>query len=129
MDCPKCQSEMEEVVYGKLKNRIAVDRCLACKGIWFDNGEAEALQKLWFAENLDVGDHQVGERHNRQLNAHCPRCNNLMLSSLSDSMSKIRYEYCAEHGMYFDAGEFSRSHYDALMAQFKANASSNAALP
>jgi hypothetical protein len=39
MRCPKCgQPLLEERYHG-----IQVDRCAACRGIWFDTGEAESL--------------------------------------------------------------------------------------
>jgi len=39
MRCPKCGQELKEERY----HRISVDRCTACRGIWFDAGEAESL--------------------------------------------------------------------------------------
>jgi len=39
MRCPKCGEALQEERY----HGVAVDRCAACKGIWFDAGEAEGL--------------------------------------------------------------------------------------
>jgi len=39
MRCPKCGQPLQEERY----NRVQVDRCTACGGIWFDAGEAESL--------------------------------------------------------------------------------------
>ncbi len=39
MRCPKCGQELREERY----HRIHVDRCTACRGVWFDAGEAESL--------------------------------------------------------------------------------------
>jgi hypothetical protein len=39
MRCPKCGGTLAEERY----HGTPVDRCTACKGIWFDAGEAEAL--------------------------------------------------------------------------------------
>ena len=39
MRCPKCGHHLKEEHY----HGVAVDRCSACKGIWFDAGEAEGL--------------------------------------------------------------------------------------
>jgi len=37
MKCPKCGGQMEEVDFEKLK----VDRCTSCEGLYFDKGEFE----------------------------------------------------------------------------------------
>lgn len=39
MRCPKCGQPLQEERY----HGIQVDRCTACRGIWFDSGEAESL--------------------------------------------------------------------------------------
>lgn len=39
MRCPKCGQPLQEERYQK----VQVDRCTACAGIWFDAGEAESL--------------------------------------------------------------------------------------
>jgi len=39
MRCPKCGQELTEERY----HRVLVDRCPACRGVWFDAGEAESL--------------------------------------------------------------------------------------
>ena len=39
MKCPKCGGQMEEVAL----EGIMIDKCTECQGIYFDNGELEAL--------------------------------------------------------------------------------------
>ncbi len=39
MKCPKCGSSMEEIEL----DRIMVDKCSSCNGIYFDEGELELL--------------------------------------------------------------------------------------
>ena len=41
MKCPKCGSNLEEINYEK----VMIDRCPDCKGIWLDHGELEFLGK------------------------------------------------------------------------------------
>jgi hypothetical protein len=42
------------------------------------------------------------------------------MEPLSDPIQKhIQYEACAEHGMYFDAGEFTDFKYETLMDIFR----------
>ena len=42
MNCPKCDSKMEIVSI----NEIKVDRCISCKGIWFDEHELSAAKEI-----------------------------------------------------------------------------------
>lgn len=42
MRCPKCGMEMIEIDYNKIK----VDKCSECDGIWLDAGELETISKL-----------------------------------------------------------------------------------
>jgi len=39
MKCPKCGTDLEELDYQK----VMIDRCNECKGIWLDAGELELL--------------------------------------------------------------------------------------
>jgi hypothetical protein len=52
MRCPKCGRKLEEIVYQKVR----IDRCTGCGGVWLDPGELEALapeeHTSWFGELL-----------------------------------------------------------------------------
>jgi hypothetical protein len=39
MRCPRCGEPLQEIVY----NRVKVDECSGCGGIWLDKGELETL--------------------------------------------------------------------------------------
>jgi hypothetical protein len=39
MRCPKCGRKLEETVYQKVR----IDRCTGCGGVWLDPGELETL--------------------------------------------------------------------------------------
>jgi len=39
MKCPKCGSDLEEINYQK----VMIDKCSECNGIWLDKGELELL--------------------------------------------------------------------------------------
>jgi hypothetical protein len=39
MKCPKCGMDLEEVLY----RGVRLDKCFHCNGMWFDDGEVEAL--------------------------------------------------------------------------------------
>mgnify|MGYP000654505730 FL=1 len=61
MDCPKCNSDMQELKIETLYGQVIIDQCNSCKGLWFDNGEAEQLKGDWMADFADSGDPQVGK--------------------------------------------------------------------
>ncbi|MBI4641761.1 MAG: zf-TFIIB domain-containing protein [Candidatus Tectomicrobia bacterium] len=54
MRCPKCGQKLEETIY----NRVRIDRCIGCGGVWLDPGELETLareeQKGWIGELLEL---------------------------------------------------------------------------
>lgn len=119
MQCPKCKSPMEEKTLSTLQGGVTVDRCTGCQGLWFDIGEAEALREKWMSEYVDSGDPEVGRKHNEIREIGCPRCGKEM-QALADPVQKhIQYEACDEHGMYFDAGEFTDYKYETLMDIFR----------
>lgn len=112
MDCPKCHANMEEVTYGR---DMTVDRCVNCKGIWFDTGEAERLKSKWMSEFVDTGDPDIGKVHDKIEEVDCPRCGKRMEEVSDPRQPHIWYEQCAEHGIYFDAGEFTDYKYETFL--------------
>ena len=119
MECPKCHSSMEEHELSTLSGPVTVDRCTACKGLWFDIGEAEQLKSKWMSDYIDDGDQGFGKQQNEIRDINCPRCGSAM-SKLNDPMQPhIQYEACDEHGMYFDAGEFTDYKNETLMDIFR----------
>lgn len=115
LQCPKCRHGMDEVTYGNL----TVDRCTECQGIWFDTGEAEALKERWMGEALDTGDPEIGKKWNEVEDIDCPRCGVQMHKVSDPKQPHIWYEICNEHGMFFDAGEFTDYKYETLLDKFR----------
>jgi len=116
MDCPKCHASMEEVTYGR---DMTVDRCTNCKGIWFDTGEVEKLKGKWMSEFVDTGDPEIGKEHDKIEEIDCPRCGKRMEAVSDDKQKHIWYESCAEHGIYFDAGEFTDFKYETFLDKIR----------
>lgn len=103
MKCPKCREPMEIVVF----EGVEVDRCTGCKGIWFDNREAETLKAMKGSEAIDIGDPKVGRSFNERGAVPCPRCTTPMVRMVDVDQPHIWYERCSVcNGVYFDAGEF-----------------------
>jgi len=112
MQCPKCKGVMEEATYGR---NMTIDRCVECRGIWFDTGEAEKLKGKWMSDFLDSGDVKTGKVNNKITDINCPRCSVEMTHVKDMEQPHIGYEICEEHGMYFDAGEFTDYNYDTIV--------------
>ncbi len=103
MRCPKCRADMEQIVH----DGTEIDRCVYCKGIWFDAGEIESLKSKEAAKALDTGSATEGKYQNKVDDYPCPRCNGEMQKIVDEQQRHIWYETCAEcEGSFFDAGEF-----------------------
>ena len=104
MKCPKCTGEMEVVEFSD----VTVDRCVDCKGIWFDIGEAEKLKLMDGSEQIDIGSVKVGKQHDAEVKIDCPRCQTHMIRMVDPNQPHIHYEGCTVcYGLYLDAGEFT----------------------
>jgi Zn-finger nucleic acid-binding protein len=103
MDCPKCHSPMEAVVYESFE----VNRCTNCKGLWFDLREKEHLKMVAGSESIDVGTREEGAAYNEVSSVECPVCHTAMIRMVDVEQPHIWYESCpACFGAFFDAGEF-----------------------
>jgi PAT family beta-lactamase induction signal transducer AmpG len=101
--CPKCRADMEQIEI----EGVIIDRCSRCHGIWFDEGEVEALRNKQTASVIDTGDTQVGKQHNLIDDYRCPRCGGKMEKKVDSRQRHIWYETCSDcNGSFFDAGEF-----------------------
>ena len=119
IECPKCHAGMTEHTLSTLSGAVTIDKCTACRGLWFDLGEAESLKEKWMSDHIDDGDRLLGKKHNKIRNINCP-CRDKPMKQPSDPVQKhIQYEACTEHGMYFDAGEFTDFKYETLMDIFR----------
>ena len=112
MNCPKCFEPMTRVSY----SGVEVDRCVACKGIFFDGLEMEKLQGMKGSEVIDVGQPTPGARSNRPGRINCPRCSDLMVRIVDAAQPHIWFERCTTcGGSFLDAGELhDLKHHDLL---------------
>lgn len=103
LNCPKCQGSLEQVTY----SNIAIDRCVDCKGIWFDSQEAQQLKNIKGSESIDIGDPETGSKFNQIGDINCPKCGTKMTKMVDLKQTHIWYEKCPVcYGTWFDAGEF-----------------------
>ena len=105
MLCPRCQVPLIVVE----RNKIEVDYCLSCKGLWFDSEELNLLNKT-LNLNKPINDQRDFEPANSsEQKAKCPRCNKQMDKVVPVGADKPNIDRCPQgHGLWFDAGELSR---------------------
>jgi len=83
---------------------ILVDRCVGCRGLWFDEGEmTDAIRRMKLASTphapaqLKIASGQIED---------CPRCGAPMEAVQSQTLPTVEYDRCIRcRGIWFDAGE------------------------
>ena len=104
MRCPKCRSDMDQIMI----DHTEVDRCSACHGLWFDDGELSKLRNKEAAAVLDIGDIATGKKQNEIEHYRCPRCAGQMNRLVDPGQPHIWFEQCGScRGSFFDAGELT----------------------
>jgi Zn-finger nucleic acid-binding protein len=105
MICPVCKTGMIGIEH----NRIELDYCVKCRGVWFDEDELELLfeslniknQCLSLTELLKNIDNTCTERRYR-----CPICRPNMTKVKIGDNPHILIDVCANgDGIWFDGGE------------------------
>ena len=116
MRCPKCRSDMEQIMI----DDIEVDRCSSCHGLWFDDGELGKLRSKEMAAVLDIGDVKTGKKQNKIENYRCPRCAGPMNRLVDPEQTHIWFEQCGScRGSFFDAGELTDLATESVSDFFK----------
>ncbi len=115
LQCPKCHHGMVEVSL----DDITIDRCTHCHGLWFDDEEAHHLKTLHGGEVLDQGDAVEGWKWDSRADIHCPRCAKEMNKSADPKQQHIWYEFCDDHGIFMDAGEFKDFKHESPLDFFR----------
>ena len=104
MRCPKCRTDMEQVMIDDTE----IDRCLTCHGLWFADGELSKVRTREAAAVLDIGDVKTGKKQNEIEHYRCPRCAGPMNRLVDPEQTHIWFEQCDScGGSFFDAGELT----------------------
>lgn len=103
MICPVCN---ESMIVLEL-NKVEIDYCTNCSGIWLDRGELELLYSIDESENelqkLFSETITINEKSYK-----CPLCRKRMKKS-KFSNSELVIDKCPEnHGLWFDKGELEK---------------------
>jgi Zn-finger nucleic acid-binding protein len=86
---------------------FTIDRCVNCKGLWFDRREMEQLQGIRGSEVIDSSRTKTGKSFDTLKDISCPRCIIPMDKIQDTGKAQFTYENCSQcHGVFLDAGEF-----------------------
>jgi hypothetical protein len=92
--------------------RIELDYCTECFGVWFDAGELELLLErlaingaaFTIKEIMSLPGKKVAEKAR-----HCPICHRKMRKALIGSEPEVLIDVCSRgDGLWFDGGELSQ---------------------
>ncbi|MBA7611061.1 hypothetical protein ES703_18277 [subsurface metagenome] len=105
MNCPVCKVPIIVVEHEK----IELDYCTTCLGVWFDAGE---LALLLESLDLDVGEFNVSdiltlpEKRIAEKKRRCPVCGKKMRKAVIGHDPEVVIDVCPRgEGVWFDGGE------------------------
>jgi Zn-finger nucleic acid-binding protein len=105
MICPTCRAVMIVVE----QDKIELDYCTQCSGVWFDSGELELMldkmgldsSALSIAKLTDTPEAKTTEKKRR-----CPICGRKMKKVNLGKKPKVLIDVCPRgDGLWFDGGE------------------------
>ena len=108
MKCPACNSLMIVVEHEK----IELDYCVNCSGVWFDAGELELL-----LETMQLGGPSLSldniltspEAKSTEKKWRCPVCGQKMKKATVGHKPEVLIDACPQgDGLWFDSGEVSQ---------------------
>lgn len=103
MKCPNCSDTLITLEF----DRIEVDYCTGCEGIWLDSGEMKTLLERSGAQDphLVTVECMTGKESVRK----CPICTKGMEKVLMGKANPVLLDECADHGLWFDRGELKKA--------------------
>jgi len=108
MLCPACR----EVMIVVEQDKIELDHCTSCAGVWFDAGELELMLErkgldrgaLSLAKIADLPDAETAEKKRR-----CPVCGRKMKKTHIGQEPEVLIDVCLRgDGLWFDGGEIGQ---------------------
>jgi len=105
MICPTCDDVMIVVE----QEKIELDHCVNCSGVWFDSGELELMLESIGLEgsSLPMDDTSSSpEAKTTEKKRKCPICNRKMKKATIGREPAVLIDVCPEgDGIWFDGGE------------------------
>ena len=112
MNCPSCHEPMVVLEV----ERIEIDHCLSCKGVWLDGGELELMLETAANKNELIATLDAAVQ-GKEKKIRCPTCRKKMEKTSFGVENKIILDKCPRNdGIWFDAGELNRA---MRMAEFE----------
>jgi Zn-finger nucleic acid-binding protein len=103
MDCPHCK---DEVLVAIEYDRVEVDYCAVCKGIWLDAGELELLFGDREAAEALLSIGSPVELPASEAPRKCPICDTVMTKEATTEDPPVIFDHCPNaDGMWLDHGE------------------------
>jgi len=108
MICPTCRNVMIVVEH----ERIELDYCASCSGVWFDAGELELM-----LERMDLGSDSLllggmlalPEASTTEKKRKCPICGRKMKKVVVGQEPEVLIDVCPiGDGLWFDGGEVTQ---------------------
>lgn len=101
MQCPVCKNSMVILELDK----VEIDYCPSCKGIWLDSGELELLVES--KSNEKMFKQFKAAKNIKEKKYRCPICKKKM-DKVEFENSNIMLDKCKnDHGLWFDKGELN----------------------
>lgn len=101
MDCPVCEEPLIVVE----RERVELDHCPWCRGLWFDTGELELLAERFEGVPGTETSALQPVASDEQTRA-CPRCSARMEKVRAGEAPEVLLDRCPRgHGLWFDHGE------------------------
>ena len=108
MRCPVCKVPMIIVEH----ERIELDYCTKCFGVWFDAGELELLAERLLLDKEPLSLHDIWalpEANVSEKARRCPICRKKMRKVYVGEECKVLLDICPiQNGIWFDSGEVSQ---------------------
>ncbi|MEM9082221.1 MAG: zf-TFIIB domain-containing protein [Planctomycetota bacterium] len=106
IECPKCGVAMEIEHLDDGEQRVTIDRCSRCSGLWLDWGEREKLIAIdGGVERVDRGV-PSDEASEGKKGLKCPRDGGLLIEMVDLYQPHVVFERCSVcRGTFLDAGE------------------------
>ena len=105
MRCPVCKNVMIVVEHEK----IELDYCVNCSGVWFDSGELELFLETMKLEDSGLSPANLlslPEAKSSEKKRKCPICGKKMRKTTIGHEPKMLIDACQKgHGLWFDGGE------------------------
>ncbi|MFC2034802.1 zf-TFIIB domain-containing protein [Chloroflexota bacterium] len=107
MICPTCHN----ITIVVEQEKIELDYCTDCSGVWFDSGELELMLELMGLEDtsLSMADILLSpEFKTTEKKLKCPMCNQKMKKVTIGREPHVLIDVCPEgDGLWFEGGEVS----------------------